>query len=39
MQESIAVLQGGTLQLIAIHNILKYMQIAVIKTEAADFEN
>lgn len=34
--------QRGTLQLIAIHlitlhNILEYMQIAIIKTEAADF--
>ena len=34
--------QRGTLQLIAIHlitlhNILKYMQIAIIQTEAADF--
>ena len=32
----------GTLQLIAVelitpHNILEYMQIAIIKTEAADF--
>ena len=35
-------LQRGTLQLIAIHlitlhNILEYMQIAIIQTEAADF--
>ena len=34
--------QRGTLQLIAInlitlHNILEYMQIAIIQTEAADF--
>ena len=36
--------QRGTLQLIAIHlntlyNILEYMQIAIIQTEAANFEN
>jgi hypothetical protein len=36
--------QRGTLQLIAIrlitlHNILDYMQIAIIQNEAADFEN
>ena len=36
--------QRGTLQLIAIHlitlhNILEYLQIAIVQTEAADCEN
>ena len=29
--------QRGTLQLITLHNILEYMQIAIMQTEAADF--
>jgi hypothetical protein len=29
--------QRGNLQLITLHNILEYMQIAIIQNEAADF--